>query len=259
MIKNRYLFFIILLSTVLFSCTSYKKNLYFQDLAEQQIASLKTDTAYQNVRVQKADILGLNASSRNIESTAVLNSSPKPVNGAATDSGAPVNGYVVDENGFIHLPLLGNVQVEGLTINQVSKLLTDKLATLYKDAIVNARIINFKVSVLGDVARPNVYTLQNDQANILDALALAGDLNSTASQKDLLLIRMEEGGFKYIHIDLTSRKFMSSPYFYLKNNDKIYVSPGRSKFSSINEGGFRAITLILSALSIAAILFARYK
>ena len=247
--------FLILISS-LCSCTAYKKGLYFQDVQETE--TIKINENLQVVHIQTGDILGINVSSRNPESSAIFNYNLNRVNGPNSFTDNPVIGYLVDEGGFIHLPLLGTLKVDGLTISELRATIEAAVAKLYNDPVVNIRIINFKVSILGDVLRPNVYTLQSDQTNILDALTLAGDLNTTAERKNILLIRVENGERKLVHLDITSKKFMSSPYFYLKNNDKIYVSPGRSKFSSMNEGGYRTASLILSGLSIIAILLSRY-
>lgn len=255
------LYFLIFLftSSIIFSCTSYKKIPYFQDLNEVSFSKEKVDN-YSPLTIQTADILGINVSSRNPESSSVFNYNLNRVNGNNynTSPDNPVIGYLVDENGLIHLPLIGDFKVSGLTTSQVRDKLNTALLTYFKDPVVNIRILNFKISVLGDVSRPNVYTLQNEQTTITQALSLAGDLNITASRKNILLIRNENGERKYIYLDLTSKKLIESPYFYLKNNDEIYVTPGKSKFASVNDTGFRAATLILSGLSIVAILISHY-
>ncbi|MDB5110842.1 MAG: polysaccharide export protein [Mucilaginibacter sp.] len=251
---NLFLLFILILS----SCTPYKQIPYFQDLNSDQILREKINN-YSPLIVQPADVLGINVTSRSPESSNIFNYNLSRVDGnnfnTAPDN--PVFGYLVDENGFIHLPLIGEFKAAGYTTSQIREKLNTLLLTYYKDPVVNIRILNFKVSIFGDVARPNVYTLQNEQTSILDALTLAGDLNITAVRKNVLLIRMENGERKYIHLDITSKKLIESPYYYLKNNDQVYIQPGRSKFASVNDAGYRAATLILSGLSIIAILATR--
>src|SRR5690606_10132902 len=108
--------------------------------------------------------------------------------------------------------------------------------------------------VLGDVMNPGVFTLQNERSTIAEALSLAGDLNITAIRTDVLLIREIEGERKFIPIDLTSKEIFSSPHFYLKNNDVIYVQPDKTKFATVDRG-YRTATVALSALSVLAIVF----
>ncbi|MFD2147081.1 polysaccharide biosynthesis/export family protein [Mucilaginibacter antarcticus] len=249
MIKRSALQFTLLLVLIFSSCQPYKHIPYFQDLNGN--SNEKVNNA-SSLTVQPADVLGITVTSRNPESSAIFNSDKG--NAASENS---VSGYLVDEKGLIHLPLLGDFQAAGLTTSQIREQLNTKLLTLYKDPVVNIRILNFKVAVYGDVARPNVYTLQNEKTTVTEALTLAGDLNITAMRKNVLLIRVEDGERKYIHFDLTSKNVMESPYFYLKNNDQIYVQPGKSKFASVNDTGFRYATIVLSALSIIAILVSR--
>jgi polysaccharide biosynthesis/export protein len=248
-----------LLIYVMFSsCSPYKQVPYFQDLSSNPELKEKVDNL-SPLLIQPADILGINVSSRNPESSAIFNYNLARADGNSFNT-SPENaviGYLVDDNGFIHLPLIGDFKAAGLTTSQIRDKLNAMLLTYYKDPIVNIRILNFKVSIFGDVARPNVYTLQNEQTSITEALALAGDLNITALRKNVLLIRVVNGERKYIHIDLTSKNFIESPYYFLKNNDQIYVMPGKAKYTQANDSGFKAATLILSGLSIIAILITR--
>jgi polysaccharide export outer membrane protein len=251
---------ILLFYVVFSSCTPYKQIPYFQDLNANPELKEKVDN-YSPLLIQPADILGINVSSRNPESSSIFNYNLSRADGNSfnTSPDNPVVGYLVDDNGFIHLPLIGDFKVGGLTTSQIRDKLNPLLLTYYKDPIVNIRILNFKVSILGDVARPNVYTLQNERTSITEALALAGDLNITALRKNVLLIRVIDGERKYIHLDLTSKDFIESPYYYLKNNDQIYVTPGKSKYTQANDTGFKVATLVLSGLSIFAIIFSHYN
>jgi polysaccharide export outer membrane protein len=126
------------------------------------------------------------------------------------------------------------------------------LLKYYKDPTVSIRIINFKVAVYGDVLKPDIYTLQNEKTTITQAIALAGDLNITAKRKNIILVREIDGVRNYLPIDLTSKKIFQSPYYYLKNNDEIYVQPDRTKYATVDRG-YRTATLILSGLSVIAI------
>jgi polysaccharide export outer membrane protein len=236
-----------------FSCSSYKKVPYFKDLRRDSIV-VENVNNYSPLTIQPADILGVNVTSRNPESSSIFNYNLNRVNGSSYDqsSNNPVTGYLVDSKGAIQLPLLGNVKVAGLTSSQLSDSLATILLKFYKDPVVNIRILNFKVAIYGDVQHPNIYTLQNERTTITQALSMAGDLNITAIRNNIILVREENGKRNFIPIDLTSKKIFESPYFYLKNNDEIYVQPDRTKYATVDRG-YRVTTLVLSGLSIIAI------
>ncbi len=241
------LYFLILIP-FLSSCGSYKHIPYFQDLDKSAPIEQTVDN-YVPFTIQPTDILRINVSSRNSESSDIFNRANGDVNGYSPES--QVTGYHVDANGEIHLPLLGNVKAAGMTTSQLRESLNKMLLTYFKDPVTNVRLLNIKVSVFGDVLHPNIYTLQNERTTITQALSLAGDLNITA-MRNIMLIREENGKRSYIPIDLTSKKIFESPYYYLKNNDEIYVQPDRTKYATVDRG-YRTATLVLSGLSIIAI------
>ena len=245
---------LVLLITILFcSCGSYQDIPYFQDLKTSGPSEERVGN-YSPLTIQPDDILGINVNSRNPESSSIFNNNISRVNGvtAATPQDVPATGYKVDEEGFIHLPLIGKHKASGMTVAALREQLNNLMLTYYKDPVVNVWILNFKVSVYGDVLRPNIYTLQNERTTITQALSLAGDLNITAMRKRIFLIREENGNRKYIPIDLTSKRLFQSPYYYLRNNDEIYVQPDRTKYATVDRG-YRTATLVLSGLSIIAI------
>lgn len=233
------------------SCGTYKNIPYFKDInhtspSQEQVIN------YSPLTIQPSDILGINVSSRNPESSAIFNYNLVRISGNTDLSpDNPVVGYMVDQKGEIHLPVVGNLKAAGLSIAELSDKLNQLLLTYYKDPVVNIRILNFKVSIFGDVQRPNIYTLQNERTTITQALSLAGDLNITAL-RNITLIREQDGKRNFIPLDLTSRKIFKSPYFYLKNNDEVYVQPDRTKYATVDRG-YRTATLVLSGLSIIAI------
>jgi polysaccharide export outer membrane protein len=154
---------------------------------------------------------------------------------------------MVDAQGNIQVPQLGALKVAGLTTQELKDQMTQSLVTYLKQPLVNIRILNFKISVMGDVARPNVYTVDNERITLPEALTLAGDLNITA-KRNILLIRENAGKREFIPIDLTSKKFFDSQYYYLKNNDVIYVDPDKTKFETV-DNSYRNAELVLSAVS----------
>lgn len=243
------LFYILFIVSPFFqSCNSYRELLYFQNLnntrpVEENIENLSPLT------IQKEDILGINVSSLNPGASALFNPN-LPANGNPSD---PLSGYHVGRRGMIEMPVIGDIKAEGLNTDELREQIKKKLETYLKDPVVNVRILNFKVSVVGDVGRPDVYPVHSERITLTEAITLAGDLNVTANRTNLWLIREHDGKRQYIPIDLTSKNLFQSPYYYLKNNDLIYIQPGKAKYTSV-DNTHRNIGLLISVLSFAAII-----
>jgi polysaccharide export outer membrane protein len=262
------------LAVILFnmSCTAYKNIPYFQDLDHKTITQENIDN-YSPLKIQPGDLLGINVSSTSTaEALAPFISNSNRVTGNNNDGANnrsntpqgldnantnPVFGYRVSPKGEIEMPLVGTVKAAGLTTDELTKKLTPQVEQYVKKPVLSIRILNFKISVLGDVLRPDVFSVQNERITIIEALGLAGDLNITAKRKNVLLIREYEGKREYLPIDLTSKKLFSSPYYYLQNNDVIYVEPDRTKYAPLDRG-YRTLTLLISAVSVASVLVTAY-
>lgn len=242
-------------SLVLFcSCDTYKQVPYFQDLNRTTVVqeTIKNYTVY---TIQPKDLLGIYiTSSDNKEAAEPFNPSLNRLNGNITDASSnnPIIGYLVDEKGNITLPLLGIIKVQGYTLNEIKDELLKKLPQYIKDPVVNIRILNFRISVIGDVLKPDTYNFVTDRVNITEALAAAGDLNITAKRTTVLLVRETDGKRIFVPLDLTSKNFFESPYYYLKNNDIIYIDPDRTKFANVDRG-YRNLSLIIGVASVVAV------
>jgi polysaccharide export outer membrane protein len=242
--------FLLLLCLSLFACSSYKKGIYFADV-NRQISTKETISNYTPITVQTEDILGISISSLNPESSAIFNFASNSASGSSESS----NGYLVDEKGNVQLPILGTVHVGNLTTSQVREQIRLQLTPYLKEPVVVVKLINFKISVMGDVANPGLFKVQSERLTIPEAISLAGDLSVTAL-RSLLIIREVNGEREFINVDLTSKKLFSSPYYYLKNNDVIYVQAGKIKYSSIDPF-YQRVSLLLSLVSVAAIFIFR--
>lgn len=246
--KFLYLIIVVLLMS---SCgVKYKSIPYFQDLGD----TIKQEIILNQIalKLQKSDILAITVTSLNQDASSIFNMG----NTTGGTSSTLTNGFIIDSKGAIQLPLIGDIRVEGFTISEARELIQKKLEVYLKEPVVSLRVVNFKVSVLGDVARPGVFPIDNERVSVADALSLAGDLNITALRKNVLLVRENDGKRQYIRLDMTSKDLFSSPYFYLQNNDVLYIQPGNSKYASV-DSSYRNISLILSALSFIAILITR--
>jgi polysaccharide export outer membrane protein len=245
-----------LLAVMLFaSCDSYKEIPYFQDVDRSSVIQEDIKN-YSPYTIQPNDILGIYVSDASSpEAAEPFNFNLNRTNGINGDNSPtnPIVGIVVDSKGYIQFPLLGAIKVSGYTITDLKDQLAKSLKTYMKAPIVNIRILNFKVSVMGDVLKPDVYTFVTDNVTIPQALTSAGDLNITARRTNVLLIREVEGKRMFIPIDLTSKKLFESPYYYLKNNDILYVDPDKAKFASVSRD-YRSATIIIGALSAVALI-----
>jgi polysaccharide export outer membrane protein len=257
----RHFFYLIIAALFLSSCgVKYKTIPYFTDVPLDSATreQIKNQTV---LKIQKNDILAITVNSLNPEASAIFNMGSTSSNqGNASGNLDPTltaNGFLVDQNGAIQLPLVGSVKVDGLTTAEARMALEKKLVEYLKEPVVSLRVINFRISVLGDVLRPGVYPVNNERVNISEALSMAGDLNITAERKNVLLIREDGGVRRYIRLDLQTKAILNSPYYYLQNNDVLYIQPGKTKYASV-DASYRNVSLVISALSVIALLITRF-
>lgn len=254
--KVLYLF---LMSLFFASCgVQYKTIPYFTDLpAGNQVEAINNETV---LKIQKNDILAITVSSLDAKSDAYFNLGNLGATqiGSGSAAAATPNGFIVDQEGSVQLPYLGALKVEGLSTYEARKLIESKLEAgkfLIKP-VLNLRLVNFKISVLGDVVRPGVYPVQSERITIIEALGLAGDLTITAKRNDVLLVRENLGKRQQVKLDLQSKALFNSPYYYLENNDVIVVTPSAAKYASV-DASYRNVGLIISVMSVLALLITR--
>jgi len=235
MMKNQLLTTFLILMALLTSCASYKENSYFQGLERNPEMAYKI-TNFSPPTIQPGDILSLSVKSLNSDGSAIFNSgavtTAKGKDGSSSSAASANDGYLVNKDGEIQLPLVHGVKVGQLSLEDAAALIKGKISPYLKEPEVSLAFTNFKVSVLGDVAHPDVITVDGERFSITDALSKAGDLTATANRKNVLLVREVDGKRKYINIDLTSPRLFESPYYYLKSNDLIYVEAGKAKFAT---------------------------
>jgi polysaccharide export outer membrane protein len=168
------------------------------------------------------------------------------------------SGYLVSTEGTILFPILGKITAAGLTTKQLTDNLTKTLVDkkLLVDPIVNVRITNFKVTVLGEVLRPTVVPVPSEKISMLEAIGMAGDMTLFAKRDNVLLIRVENGKKITRRINLNASDFLESQYYYLKNNDIVYVEPNKAKVASTNRSQ-QIVPLVLSILTVGIIIIDR--
>ncbi len=255
MIKRNIL---ILVSLVLVfsSCASKKEILYFQD-ADYYIPQ---EIYYEPVKIQPNDILNITVSALVQETAAPYNIT---VAGSAVNSNIDLlklQGYLVGEDGTITFPVLGTLDVAERTTKELEqgiKELLEKGGHL-KEPTISVRILNAKVTVLGEVARPGTYSFTEQNITLPQALGFAGDLTINGERKDVLLIREENGIRKIQHLDLTSTDWFNTPYFYIKPNDFIVINPNEAKVKSAGlVGNVGVLLTILSLVLTVTVLLTR--
>lgn len=256
---KKYLFYLLSLFT-LFSCT--KRNLaYFSDIPEQAVYREKITNATEST-IQADDILGITVSSSNPESNVLFNTSGgrsvgSAIGGNMTYDDNVVNaGYLVDPDGFIDFPVLGRVQMGGLTKQQAKAKLIGELNRYVKEPTVNIRFLNFRVTVIGEVKNPATFVIPSEKINILEALGLAGDMTAFGKRDNVLVIREEKGVRILSRVNLKSKDVLNSPNFYLQQNDVVYVEPNKTKEAQATTNT-RIISYVLAAVSLTSLILRR--
>lgn len=224
---------LIIISIMLSSCSMAKKIPYFKDLesSNEEIPVVQNEPIIHN-----DDMLSIVVSAIDPLTVAPFNlpiisySSPGEEKLSTTPTMQP---YVVDVNGEINFPILGKIKIGGLKKSEAANLIKNKLQPYLKDPIVTIQFLNYKITVLGEVQKPGTYTISNEHTSILQALGIAGDLTIYGRRDNVLLIREMSGGKKeYVRIDLTKNDILSSPFYYLQQNDVIYVEPNKTRINT---------------------------
>lgn len=245
------------------SCETTKKVAYFQDISAEQQSELANTAKFTEPVIQSDDILSISIFTIDPMTNIVVNQAASQAISTSTGSvsslGAtpPTAGFLVDKNGEIDLSVVGKVKVTGLTTYQARDLIKEKSAVVYTNPNVQVRFANFKVTVLGEVARPASYVIPNEKVSVLDALGLAGDLTIFGKRENVTLIRDNGGKKEFARLNLNSKELFNSPYYYLKQNDVLYVEPNKGKAASLNQYRTQTIAIIGTALTVLIALISR--
>jgi polysaccharide export outer membrane protein len=266
-LRNSYLFLLILFVSVgLFSCSAPKNIKYFQDIPDSGALKAIPVAEFVEPTIQIDDILTILVQAVDPQATVSINTGNLPIQNSISAVGAAnvapqiSSGYLVNKEGFVDVPVLGHIKLVGLTTAQAKELIYKEAYKYYKDATVIVRFANFKFSVTGEVVKPGVYVSANERTSILDAIALAGDLTIFGKRDNILLIRENLDGSKTpVRINLNKSAVISSPYYYLRQNDLIYVEPNKSKIAATDASQAKLYTIVGAALSVLIVLISRIK
>ncbi len=258
-------FLTLLLAAALFaSCASQKRALYLQDLDTEAIMEIAEN--YQ-IRFKPLDRITVVVNSSNPELAAPFNTASS----YNSLSGSPIDGMnmsystqsalqilTIDEQGYLHMPIIGPIHCTGKTRSQVAKEIADKIieSGYLNDPTVNIQFADLLFSVIGEVARPGRFNIVSDRVSLFDALSMAGDLTIFGQRKDVTVIREENGRRTSAQLDLTSQDIFTSPYFYLQQNDVVYVKPNKYKAQTgeYNQNRSFYISLASTAIAVATLI-----
>ncbi|TWV99420.1 polysaccharide biosynthesis/export family protein [Chitinophaga pinensis] len=248
------------------SCSTPKNVTYFRDIPDTVLRRSIDQAPYYTPEIQVDDILQVTIQTLDPASTAMLNQTNTtswPVTGtsgtqpASNTQASNVSGFLVDKEGYVVLPLIGKVQVKGKTTDKVRDDIRAKAAEYYKDPVVNVRFANFKITVLGEVTRPSTYIVPNEKVTLLDAIGMAGDLTIYGKRENVMLIRDAGPKKEFIRFNLNDSKTFTSPYFYLRQGDVVYVEPNKNKVSGTDTNSVKRIAVITSVLTLLVVVISR--
>lgn len=250
----------LLLALFLGACSAPKDVAYFQGmdtLTPQQIEQM--NQTYSS-RIYTDDMLTITVTAWDPTVVTPFNP-PTYAVGTQGETGVyaaqQLQTYLVEQDGMINFPVLGRVKAAGLSKNELADQLRQGISKYVKDPIVNVQIVNYKVTVLGEVMRPGAIPVKNDRISILDALGQVGDLTINAERTNILVIRDNDGKKEMGRLDITQPEIFASPYYYLRQNDVVYVEPNKAKkknarYSQAQQYSITIVSAILSAASIIA-------
>jgi polysaccharide export outer membrane protein len=258
---KRIFLYVVCLIALFTSCRTPKDISYFQgieNLPEEQRAAMNQKYI---PRICIDDVLIINVTSPDRETVAPFSPPPYgyylPGESEIGISATTQNlfTYLVDENGFINFPVLGRLHVAGMTVNETIRMIEEKVRELAPQAVVSVQVANFKVGIFGEVKTANLYTIKTPRISILDLVSMAGDLTIMADRKNVWLIRDNNGEKEQVRMDLTDPAIFASPYYYLQQNDMVYVMPNKaqkrnSRYSNEDNIRISLLSVIVSSLSI---------
>jgi len=241
--------FILFFVAYLSSCNSYQSLVNFNDYPRLPDGP-QPITNFKPLKVQPSDILKIRVSSTNATAVAAFNMSGSEEGGGGFDE------FLVNSKGEIDFPTVGKILVEGLEIEEVKDRVLERLMPFFEQPpIVQVRLTNFRVNVNGEVAAPGSFNVYNDRLTVLEAISLAGDFTSY-SQRDSVLIIREQGGVRnFGYVNFYSSDIFSSPYFYLQQNDVVYVRPNKNKVTTVRDPATRVLPWVSAGVSVLLLVF----
>ena len=247
-----------LLISVFFSSCAPKINaVYFSDLDSLKVHEVDLPK-FSEPLIQTDDILSITVQTIDPAASVAVNQTPAAASVSSTDYTGPLSGFLVDKKGEVEIPMLGVIKLAGLTTYEAKEKIRKVAAVYYTNPTIQVRFANYKITVLGEVVKPSSYNVPTEKVTVLDALALAGDLTIYGKRENVLLIRDAGGKKEVVRLDLTSAALLSSPYFYLKQNDVLYVEPSKGKVAANNVQRRQNFTVIFSGIALIIAILTKF-
>jgi polysaccharide export outer membrane protein len=247
-----------LLLWLLAACNPTRNLVYFSNLKENDRYQTPPEAPLE-LRLQPNDLVSIRVSSLNPESNALFNrgvlAAPGAVATTLSAENTPTEGYLLDQSGDIDFPVLGKVKLGGLTNTEATTKMTTQIQQYVKSPIVTIRLLNFKVTVIGEVNRPSTFLVPTQRITILEALGLAGDMTAYGRRENVLLVREQNQVRSTTRLNLNDKALLTSPYFYLQQNDVIYVAPDKIKQVQASTNTLKLTLAGLGITIISALIF----
>jgi len=244
---KKVILFVAIYTCIITGCAPRRDLVYFSNLAKQ---TGEEKLPSQEVKIQQNDLLSISVNSLNQESNVLFAVNTK---NPSSENNYKIEGYRVSKEGSINLPVVGSIRLEGLTIEQAQATISRELDKYVKKPVVDVQLVNFKVTVIGEVNKPSSFTVQGDNINLLEALGMAGDMTVYGKREDVLVIRQQNGQRIMKRLNLNNQDVMNSPFFYLKQNDVVYVEPDKSKAIEYSPNT-RILPVVIASISAVAVL-----
>ena len=228
------------------SCVSKKKMIYFQNSKNPSTMKYFPD---ENIKVQVGDLLTIRVSSEEQDAAQPFNLTKSIARADRMPGVVELETYMVSSGGTIEFPVVGSIKVEGLTTFELSDKIKQEISAYVTDAIVNVRVLNFRISILGEVKNPGTFTIEDDHISLPKALGMAGDLTIFGRRDNVLVMREQNGEKVEAYLDITDENVITSPFYNLRQNDVVYIEPKVARVQSAS-----ALGVASSYLSIASVI-----
>lgn len=251
------LLIVILLGAIVFACVPQSKVKYLQNL-DKSINKLEFPKQNQAYRLQKGDYLYIRILTLDEKINGVFDNitGSQSAGGFMGEQNLYLTSYMVNDSGYIYFPVIGKIKADGLTISEVEKELYTSVNEIIKEASVVVKLVQFNISILGEVKSPGKFPVYRDKINIFEALALSGDLTTFSNRKKVRIIRNENNNNKVYTINLLDINLLSSPLYYLQPNDVVYVEPLENKQYAFESFPY---SIVLSTITTALVIVTFFK
>jgi polysaccharide export outer membrane protein len=246
-----------LLPLLLTNCVKHQQLLYFRNQSEFIPLQNHDINNQVRIKIQPDDVLFILVRALDQETAEPFNLFSGNMNMQQMGQNNPtLQGYLVDPGGYIDFPVLGRLKLDGMTVEDAKALILQKLTPYLKDPVIIIRFMNFRFTVLGEVGSPGTITVPGERITILEAIGQAGDLTPYSNREKIVVMREQNGKREFGYVNVHSQDVFQSPFFYLQQNDIVYVEPTKAKTAEVRDPVSEILPIVSGILSIAALLVA---